>query len=324
VVVLGLDSMVMDNDEAEVRQGCEPTYKKVRGFHPLQLTWGPFVIDALFRGGKKHCNAEDGAKNMVEETVRFVRKHVGEEVPIIVRMDSGFFDQKLFGAFEALGIGYVCTGKLMADITSRAEATGQSWQTYDNGHQLWEYFEFGDRRRAWSAEEWRRAFYTRPHYEDEQRPLEFARPDTVIYTNLGRGGPIDELLRAAGHETWIEPTRIIEVHHGRGRDELVHRAIKDFRAEELPFKKFRANAAFYYTVLVAFFLFEAFKRDVTDEVVPITAYATRVRRQAIDFAAKVVRTARQSVLKVTQAVWDRLDIEELWNRTADPPRFAWV
>jgi len=240
-------------------------------------------------------------------------------------VDSGFFDQKLFRAFEELGIGYVCTGKLHEDVTELARGMDSSlWSTYDNGYQLWEYFEFGDRRPSWKRTGWRRAFYTRPAYEDAQRLLEFARPDTVLYTNVGQGGPIDGRLQKAGCSEWTTAERIIEAHHSRGRDELVHRALKEFRAEQLPFKRFPANAAFYYTVLVAFFLFEAFKRDVTGAVVPATAYATRIRRQAIDLAAKIVRTSGEIVLKVTAAIWDRLQIEELWVRSGDPPRFAWV
>ena len=57
VVELGLDSMVMDNDAAAVRQGVEPTYKKVKGFHPLQMNWGRYFVDAVFRGDSHHSNA---------------------------------------------------------------------------------------------------------------------------------------------------------------------------------------------------------------------------------------------------------------------------
>lgn len=323
VVVLGLDTMVLDNDEAQVRHGCQPTYKKVKGFQPLQLTWGPFVVDALFRGGKKSGNAGDTAGKMVADLVAFIRKHYHEDIPIILRLDAGFFDQKLFRTFEKLGIGYLCSGKLYDDIRDMARGMDPSqWSEYDNGHQLWQYFEFGDRRESWKKTEWRRAFYTRPAYEDEQRLLEFARPDGVIYTNLGQGARIDSLLETAGRAQWTEPEHVIELHHSRGRDELVHRALKDFRAEQLPFKSFQANAAFYYTVLVAFFLFEAFKRDVTAQVVPVTAQATRFRREAIDFAAKIVRTSGKTILKVTTAVWERLRIGDLWERAANPPAFA--
>lgn len=325
VVVLGLDPMVLDNDAAEAREGCQPTYKKRKGFQPLQLTWGPFVTCALFRGGKKNGNAGEQAAKMVETTVRFLRTHYREDVPVLLRIDSGFFDQKLFRRFERLGIGYTCTGKLYDDLSALARAMPPSaWSEYRNDHQLWQYVEFGNRRGSWKRTGWRRCVYTRPSYEDEQRLLEFARPDTVIYTNLGQGGRIDALLEQAGEAERTTPERIIEFHHGRGTDELVHRALKDFRAEELPFKRFQANAAFYYTVLVAFFLFESFQRDVTEPVVPAAAYATRVRRQVIDIAAKVVRTGGETLLKVTEAVWTRLHIGELWERAAQPPPLAWA
>jgi hypothetical protein len=60
MVVLGIDTMIMDNSEADVRHGVEPTYKRgVNGFQPLQVTWGRFMIDAVFRGGSKHGNHGD-------------------------------------------------------------------------------------------------------------------------------------------------------------------------------------------------------------------------------------------------------------------------
>ena len=54
----------------------------------------------------------------------------------------------------------------------------------------------------------------------------------------------------------------------------------------------------------------------------ITAQATRVRRETIDFAAKVVRHSGQTVLKVTAAIWERLKLPHLWDRAARPPRMA--
>ena len=50
LIELGIDTMVMDNDEAQRRHGVEPTYKKVKGFQPLQMSWGRFIVDAVFRG----------------------------------------------------------------------------------------------------------------------------------------------------------------------------------------------------------------------------------------------------------------------------------
>ena len=37
IVELGIDTMVMDNDEAQKRHGVQPTYKNKKGFQPLQM-----------------------------------------------------------------------------------------------------------------------------------------------------------------------------------------------------------------------------------------------------------------------------------------------
>jgi len=95
--------------------------------------------------------------------------------------------------------------------------------------------------------------------------------------------------------------------------------LKDFGFEELPFKRFPANAAFYYCMLIAFFLSETFKEDVLAEVLPITSYATTVRRVVIDIAAKIVWTGRQVILKVTHSVMTALRFDELWTRCQSPP-----
>jgi len=56
--------------------------------------------------------------------------------------------------------------------------------------------------------------------------------------------------------------------------------------EELPFKRFAANSALYYCMIIAFFLFETFKEDVLEEVMPVGSYATTVRRKALGLRCK--------------------------------------
>ncbi len=68
----------------------------------------------------------------------------------------------------------------------------------------------GDRRLGWKRTGWRRAFYTRPAEEDAQRLFTYARPDTVLYTNLVQGDLIDDLLQRAGCSEWRTPERIME------------------------------------------------------------------------------------------------------------------
>lgn len=322
VIELGIDTMVMDNDDAGLREGVKPTYKGIKGFQPLQLVWNRFVVDAVFRSGNKHSNHGNTVAQMVRHVVHLIRSRYRAEVPIVLRADGGFLDQELFALFEELGIGYICGGKLYQDLKDYAGAqSAEAWERYQNPDQLWYFVEFGNRRGTWSR--FRRAFYCRPAQQGRQLLLEFARPESVIYTNLGMGGRVDAQLRAAGKEHWLSGQQVRERYHSRGRDELVHRALKDFRSEKLPFERFSQNAAFYYTLVVGFFLYECFKEDVCRPAVALTSYPTTVRRQVIDFAAKIVRRGRQAVLKVTQATWDNLRISELWERSAAAPVFVW-
>jgi len=113
----------------------------------------------------------------------------------------------------------------------------------------------------------------------------------------------------------------------------------------MPFEGFFPNMAFYSTMLVAFNLYEAFKEDgfeadEEDEFsqpqsqpqsqlgigagIPLSSYARRLRREVIDIAGKLVRTAGRTILKVTEATARRLGIEELFERVANPPRFRWT
>jgi hypothetical protein len=323
LIELFLDTMVMDNDDAERRHGVQPTYKKRKGFQPLQLIWGRFIIDMVFRGGKKHSNHGDTAEKMVRHMVRKIRKKYRTEVPIIIKLDSGFFDQKLFEVFEELDIGYICGGKLYGDIREYvATVDGSAWKCYRNSRQEWEYIEFMDRRGSWSQS--RRAIYCRQLYDGVQQVMAFARDEAIMYTNIGMEQAIDGLLADAGLKSLFHAEKIIEYSHSRGRDELVHRAFKDFGYEELPFKRFAPNAAYYSLMALAFFLFEAFKEDVCSGIVPVTAYATTVRRKLIDIAAKIVATSDKIILKLTRPTWERLKFDMLWERSGSPPQFMCV
>lgn len=322
VILLGIDTMVLDNNEAKKRHGVQPTYKNIAGFQPLQMTWGRYVVDAVFRGGKKHSNHGDTVEKMVLHMVANIWSRYRAGVPIVVVMDSGFFDQKLFSRFESIGIGYVCGGRLSNGVKDYVRSVDIScFKPYEKGGQVWDYLEFGDHPVSWDRS--RRAVFCRPRYDDRQALLEFARPDTVLYTNLGMGGKNDERLKKIGRQDWLTIEGIIGLYHGRGRDELVFRSLKDFGFEELPFKKFTPNAAFYYVMLLAFFLSESYKEDVLEGVIPVSAYATTVRRKALDFAAKVVRSGGRTILKVTRAVWDRLNLPLLWQRSGNPPKICW-
>lgn len=320
VIELGIDTMVMDNDDAGCRHGVKPTYKRKKGFQPLQMNWGRLIVDAVFRGGDKHSNHGTTVEKMIRHMVAKIRKNYRADVAIIIRMDSGFFDQKIFELCERLGIGYVCGGKLYKDIVAvAATADDNIWNRYDSGKkECWQYIEFASRRANWNR--FRRTVYCRLiHDTDGQLYLPGSRPDTVIITNIGQGQPIDALLEEAGAASYLEADGIVACYHERGSDELANRALKDFGHEQLPFKRFNPNAAWYYSMLLGHFLLETFKEDVGAPVVSASAYANTVRRRLIDIAGKIVSHGGKVILKVTTACFENLGLPDLFDRCKHAP-----
>ena len=107
---------------------------------------------------------------------------------------------------------------------------------------------------------------------------------------------------------------LIYHHHQRGADELPLRGLKELGSEQLPFKRFAANQAYYYLMWISFFLFETFKEDNLQDILPLRSYATTLRHKLVDFAATVVRSGHEVILKVPQAIMDSLKLELLWTR----------
>jgi hypothetical protein len=317
IVELTIDTMVMDNDEAQKRHGVEPTYKKKKGFQPLQMIWNSMIVDAVFRGGKKHSNHGNTVVNMIQRMVPLIRSVCGNNVLIVIRMDSGFLDEKILAVLDELAVGFIVSGKMYKTVKEYvASQPAEQWGRYDDEKQSWDYLEFD-----WGCDAWEhtyRTFYTRPVYENGQSLLEFARPDNVILTNLDVDSPALVNCTKSERKHWLKPETIIQSHHSRGADELPHRGLKDFGFEQLPFKRFAANSAFYYCMLIAFLLFESFKQDVLKEVVPVSSYATTVRRKVIDIAAKIVTTGHKIILKVSKFAMNTLQFATLWNHCHDP------
>jgi hypothetical protein len=319
LIELGIDTMVLDNDDAKCRHGVKPTYQRVKGFQPLQMNWGRLIIDAVFRGGDKHSNHGRTVEQMISHIVRLIRKKYRQDVPIIFRMDSGFFDQKIFKLCEQFKVGYVCCGKLYKDIKAMAANTDDGrWQSFcSHKKQAWQFIEFGSRRGNWKV--FRRALYCRLVDDGHQLYLPGCRPDTVIITNIGQGQQIDEWLKAAGAAEYLSADAVIACYHNRGSDELANRALKDFGHEQLPFKRFNPNAAWYYLMLLGHFLFETFKEDVGSPVVSAGSYANTVRRRLIDLAGKIVTHSEKIVLKVAATTFDHLALADLFERCKKAP-----
>lgn len=326
IIELGIDTMVMDNDSSQKREGNEVTYKHKKGFQPLHISWDSFLIDVLFRKGSAHSNHGSDYTDRVTSIVKLIRKRYSKDVPIIICADSGFADQKAYETFEEnLGIHFITTGKIYNEIKEYVQGVpDESFDEIAKNKALWKFTEFGNKLGAWSK--FRRCIFTRlQRDEDGQYVMNFGKPDTVIYTNIGNCKEADDRLIAAGGHHYFEAKTIVQKSHERGADELIHRNLKELATkEQLPFQSFGMNRSYYFLLVITHFIFEAYKRDVTEDVLPITVYPNTFRRKLIDFAAKITCKARNIVLNVTKMVYETIQIVELWKRCQSPPQIQFA
>ena len=324
IIVLFGDTMVLNNDDAKKREGVEPTYKKKKGFQPLHLSWGPYLVDVVFRKGSAHSNHGNDFARAVARIVAIIRKKYAQDVVIILISDSGFLDGDNFVYFEEkLKIHYICVGKQYQDLKEYVQACAPAaFEEFSSNKNVWRYIEFGNRLKAWSK--LRRCIFTSLVCEESgQVNFEFNRTDRFVYTNIGQDQAMTDQLIRSGGEAWLHPEKIIAANHQRGKGELNHRSIKEFATREnLPFEKFAMNRAWYQLLVISHFLYEAYKRDVAYDVIPVTVYPNTFRRRLIDFAAKIVSTGGEIFLKVTQTLMDEFNLQKLWERCQAPPQIA--
>ena len=320
VIILDIDTMVLNNDDAKKRHGVDVTYKKVKGFQPLQITWGNIIIDAVFRRGTAHSNHGNDVQKSLKRVVDLIRKHYRKDVPIILTCDSGFLDEKNLHYFNAtLGICFICFGKLYKDIKDYVSSVPfENYKEYCKRKMIWHYLEFGSKLKSWKKLGFLRTIFTKDLCdEDGQMILDIARPDSILYTNIGRNQQLTELLKNAGDDL-CSCEKIIEIAHRRGCNELVNRSLKDLMvSEKLPFKRFGMNAAYYYLMVISHTLFECYKEDVIKQVdiptISVTCYPSTFRRRLIDFACQIVSSSNRIVLQLMKDVYQNIHAEKLWQ-----------
>jgi hypothetical protein len=318
-IKLDLDTVVFENDSSQTREGCSVTYKRVKGFQPLMIKWNGYVVAAQFREGKAHSNHGDDALNMISHVVSVVRKAVS--VPIVLTADGGFFDQEIMKCCEKLKVGYIIGGKQYKNLRERVQSIPEDefsiFRRDDDSLHEWYYTEFMDKRDNWDTE--RRLVVTQLRSIGDQMIIPGMGRMSLSYTNLGTDPELMRSFEDAGVDYLAQTENIIMLAHNRGEDELAHRHIKDFATrEQFPCKDFDMNRAYFEIMILAFNLYESFKRDCLDGVIPATSYPEKFRRKFIDTAGRIVKTARRTILAIPKIVMEQLSLEEVWQKAVVP------
>ena len=232
-------------------------------------------------------------------------------------MDKGFFADDLLDKIDELNAYFICVAPMSSTAKKCLENIKPtlSFKKYKNEKNIYSYSEFGYKCLSWKK--FYRAIYLELKTENNQYILKGFRDRTLLITNLKE---TSETKYSEEIKEYLKAEKIIELNHMRGKDELTHRGIKDFGTEKLPFQKFNHNAAYYYIMIISFFLFECFKKDVLKEIIPLNSYATTIRRKIIDIAGKIIKTSGIYILKISEAAYNFLNpFNILKNLKNSPP-----
>lgn len=305
IIELFIDTMVMENNSSQKREGIGWTYKKTNGYQPFNIIWNNLLVDTVLKEGNKHSLSEGTAREKIFKTINLIRNQYSKDVKIIVKMDGGFLDEKLLNTLDNMNVYFITvehwrysTKKLVEEMIEKAE-----FSYYKNQKNSYKYTDFGFRCKSWSK--FFTGIYVELETKEKQYILNFVRDKTLLITNIKNIENDNELNKIFSVEG------IIKLNHSRGKSELTHRGIKNFGTEQLPFLNFIKNKAFYYIMTIGFFLFECFKKDVLKDIIPINSYADTIRRKVIDIAGKIIKTSRKISVKISEAAYAFLNPENL-------------
>ena len=287
------------------KRAAKPTYDGKRGYQPVLALWAEqdMVVAEEFRDG--NVPAGSGNRRVVEKAVAALPDSVER---LYLRGDSALYEHDLMRWLDGQGIGYAISADMSPQLAACIRALPEDHWKFDHDE--------GAAIREWAEVTYlpddgiyrKDAVSPRRYLAIRVRPKQgalFADATAVrhfcIVTNRSDpdGGSGLDLIR------W---------HRGKaGTIEHVHHVLtNELAAAALPSQKFGANAAWLRLNVMLYNLLTLFKRIGLPEELH-TARPKRLRFLVLNTVGKVVRHARQTLLRCTRAL-ARLYLDRL--RTA--------
>jgi hypothetical protein len=280
---IDLDSSIYEQASRR-KEGSTKAYNGEVGYHPLFAFWaeeGELLFSHLRRGS---AHTARGVVWFLRET----RKRLPAGVPTKLRADSGFYSKAVVEWCEEGGLTFTITADQTAPLLQAIAALpARSWRPLP-GHELADVAELRYQPVGW-GNSYR---YVVKRELSETKTGELYWQYHALVTN-------DEVRPAAAVMSW----------HLQHAD--MENAIKEhksgFGLEKLPTQKFHANWAYLLMGQITFNLVAWFKRLVLPPSYQRATIKT-IRHQLLNLAGKIVHTARQCFLVISnfyryQSVW---------------------
>ncbi len=298
---LDVDATIIHCD----KRAAKRTYDGMRGYQPVLVLWAEqdVIVADEFRDG--NVPAGCGNRRVVEKALSALPPGIDR---ILLRGDSALYEHDLMGMLDGRGIGYAISAPMSEPLAACVAALPDG---------LWRH----DRDEADCVREWAEVNYVP---DDGNFKKDAATPRRYLAIRIRpRQG---ELLRDGSkvRHFCIVTNRsdpqggsgidLIRWHRGKaGSIEHAHDVVmNELAGAALPSQKFGANAAWLRMNVLLYNLLSAFKRVGLPEEFH-DARPKRLRFLVLNTVGKVVRHARETLLRCTRAIARTL---------ADAPRIA--
>ena len=235
-------------------------------------------ITGFVRSGNTYT--ANGAAEMIKEIVANIKT---DDLEIMFRMDSGYFDEEIIEPIESLGCKYLIKAKEYPTLVSRVTDPSIFFVTGDEGRETAELI---TKQNTWNKD--RRFVISqvlKPEKERAQLPL--------------MGGDEYEYFFFVTN-TELPSEKMVISYEKRGNSEnYIKEAKYDMAVGHLLLRSFWANEAVFQLMMMVYDLFLLFKIDLVSK----TEYRQQIktfRLKYVFLAGKIIRTARRVVMKLSE------------------------
>jgi hypothetical protein len=312
--------VTLDIDATEIiahKTSAQWTYKKNKGYMPMvgHIAQTGQVVSVDFREG----NASPAKENF--EFIKQCQKALPSDCTIDkLRIDAAGYQKSIIQYCDDLHIEYAIRAKTSATLKAQiASRTEEDWQVFINKE--------GEAVKNQHT-------YRMPHWiSDYEEPftliIQRTKIEGQVELNLSDGNHCDEVIaegyvyRAiATNRDSMSDSELIHWYNQRAEDSenRIKELKLDFGGDVLPCSDFKANALYFLISALSFNLFALMRQLLPEKLAQHRASTIRWRLYAM--AGKVVKTARQTYLKLKQGHYQLLNqvLEAL--RRFDPPDLA--
>jgi len=233
-------------------------------------------ITGFVRSGNTYT--ANGAAEMIKEIVAHIKT---DDLEILFRMDSGYFDDDIITTIESAGCQYLIKGKEYPTLASQVTAPTIS---FTKGEENRETTELVTKLNTWDKD---RRFVV-------SRVLKPARERSQL--SFLEGSDFEYFYFVTNTE--LSSEKVVIAYEKRGNAEnYIKEAKYDMAVGRLLLKSFWANEAIFQLMMLSYNLFLLFKLDFLG----ISEFRQQIktfRLKYVFLAGKIIRTARYVVMKL--------------------------